>query len=181
MLVAVFIMVVLLWIVVRVFINLREFKARSERRAELSATARALSQMLRRDLAGCYIHSSAGDGFTLVSTSGHHELTLWTATANPGESEVAKVIYKIEGSALRRIVNAYKFNGDSGSPVTHSDADFDVAREVESFELSPNPSVGWPKTVRLVVRFSGRVKLGRATGETVVFSDTLSLPVEGAP
>jgi type II secretory pathway component PulJ len=174
LLVAVLLTVVLLGITVQVFIKARHYKARSERNVELSATARAVGQLVRRDLAGCYLYQSAADAFDLDTSPGDpdidgHELTLWTATANLGASELAEVVYYAKNGRLYRVVNAYRFNESA----SYADADFALAAEVSGLEFYPDPAGGWPRRVRVVLRLDDEL-----AGRTRTYTERIVIPVE---
>ena len=180
--VALFVMVMLMGIVLQVFIRAQSLKAKSERRMQLSATARAVTGILRRDLAGCYMYLSAANAFDLVITPAvlpetvdNHVLTLWTATANPGETEVAEVRYEVkpypyvEDSKLYRFVRAPGFDDSA-----YTDDDFVLAHDVEWMLFSPDPSSGWPRKLFVSIRLKNDLV---PTG-AVTFTETVTLPVE---
>jgi len=172
MLVAVFITVLLLGITVRVFISARAYKARSEQNVELSATARAVGRFIRRDLAGCYMYLNAAGSFEIDdATSGAHELTIHTAAANPGTSEIATVTYYLDGTTLRRFVEAHGYN----NPVVHDpdNGDFDLAEGVTRLEFQADPSTGFPRSVRVMMTFENDL-----SGRERTFTERVALPVE---
>ena len=150
MLVAVFITVLLLGITVRVFISARAYKARSEQNVELSATARAVGRLIRRDLAGCYMYRNAAESFEIdTTTPGAHELKVHAAVGNLGTSEVASVTYYLDGTMLRRFVEAHGYN----NPVVHNpdNGDFDLVEGVTRLEFQADPATGFPRTVRVLI------------------------------